>query len=270
MPGRQPGHQARKPMTPTHNLRLAVAFDGSAYCGWQIQKDLPTVQGMLQDAIQRITGERVCLVGSGRTDAGTHARALVANFHTGTRIPPGHLVRALNSALPADIRVLSARRAAAGFHAQRSARSKIYGYQIFRGPVLPPHLRHEYFHYPFEIDPAAMERAARLFVGRHDFASFAATVRKGLRGVAGAAKDRNTVRTIYACRLRRTGNRLMFSVEGDGFLHHMVRNIVGTLLEVGRGQMTLREFRDLFKRRDRRLAGFTAPAHGLVLVRVRY
>ncbi len=247
-------------MIPLRNVRLLLGFDGSAYHGWQIQGQRKTIQGEVQQAIGKITGEQSGLVGSGRTDAGTHARGYVASFTTSARIPAASLVRALNSVLPADIRVLSARVVSADFHARRSARSKIYRYQIYRGAILPPHLAREHFHYPYPIDLSIMEQAAKLFVGTHDFASFAA---KGGGG-------KSTVRRICGCRLVCAGHRLVFTVEGNGFLHHMVRNMVGTLLEVGRGQMTLAEFEALFAARDRTQAGFTAPAHGLILIKVNY
>ncbi len=259
MQGRKPGDQARKPVRGARNIRLSLAFDGAAYHGWQIQKGLPTIQGILRDAILKITGEVVNLAGSGRTDAGTHARRMGASFSTNSRIPPAQLARALNSQLPRDIRVLSARRVPAGFHARYSARSKVYRYQIYRGPVLPPHLAREHYHYPYPIDTEAMAKAARRFVGEHDFASFAA-----------GTPEKNTVRRIFRCRLRSTGHRMVFTVEGNGFLHHMVRNMVGTLLEVGRGHISLDGFRELFSKRDRALAGFTAPANGLILWKVRY
>lgn len=259
MQNRKPGNQTGKPVKAGRNIRLTLAYDGTAYHGWQVQEGLPTVQGILRSAIQKITGERVNLIGSGRTDAGTHARRLVANFVTSSRIPPAQLVRALNSSLPRDIRVFSARRARADFHARYSVRSKVYRYQIYCGPVLPPHLAREHCHYPFPIDISRMQRAARGFVGEHDFASFTAGTR-----------EKNTVRRIFRCDLKRAGRRLIFTVEGDGFLHHMVRSMVGTLLEVGRSRMNLDEFRALFEKRDRRLAGFTAPAHGLILLKVRY
>ena len=246
-------------MKAARNIRLILAYDGAAYHGWQIQDNIPTIQGILRDAIAKITGERVNLIGSGRTDAGTHARGQVANFSTQSRIQPAQMVRALNSSLPGDIRVLSARRTSAHFHARRSARSKVYRYQIYRGAVLPPHLAREHYHYPYPIDIARMQRAARRFVGNHDFASFAA-----------GTPEKDTVRRILRCGLKSAGLRLVFTVEGTGFLHHMVRNMVGTLLEVGRGRMSLRAFGTLFRTRDRGLAGFTAPAHGLILMKVRY
>jgi len=244
---------------PRRNIKLTLAFEGTAYRGWQIQNNQPTLQGLVSDAIARITGEHANLVGSGRTDAGTHARGLVANFHTASKIAPAQLVRALNAVLPRDVRILSARQVSSSFHARRDARSKVYRYQMYLGPILPPHLLREFFHYPYPIDIAKMRQAASHFPGEHDFAGFAK---------ANAAS--NTIRRIFRCELRKKGRRLSLTVEGNGFLHHMVRNMAGTLLEVGRGSISLDEFRDLFVRRDRRLAGFTAPAHGLILSKVNY
>jgi tRNA pseudouridine38-40 synthase len=247
-------------MKSGQNIRLTISFDGTAYHGWQAQHNAATVQGLLSEAIARITGTRVTVTGSGRTDAGTHARGLVANFFTALRLPPARWVRALNGILPRDIRVLSARRMSCGFHARRDAISKVYRYQIYLGPVLPPHLRREYFHFPYPVDVRKMEAAARLFVGEHDFTSFAKT----------NADRSNAVRRIFRCGLKKRGHRLFLTVEGNGFLHHMVRNMAGTLLEVGKGSIGLHDFRKLFAGRDRELAGFTAPANGLVLLKVRY
>ncbi|NLT66627.1 MAG: tRNA pseudouridine(38-40) synthase TruA [Acidobacteria bacterium] len=253
------GDKTRKPIE-RQNIRLTVAFEGTAYHGWQIQSDSATLQGVLSEAIRKITGEQVKLTGSGRTDAGTHARGLVANFSTGSAMAPARLARGLNAVLPHDIRVLSAKRTHPGFHARKDASSKIYRYQIYLGPVLPPHLRREYLHYPYRVDVSRMQAAARLFSGEHDFASFAKT----------NADRTNTVRRIFRCDLKKKGHILHLTVEGNGFLHHMVRNMAGTLLEVGKGSMSLEAFKNLFKQKDRRLAGFTAPAHGLVLLKVRY
>jgi tRNA pseudouridine38-40 synthase len=260
MQNREPGNQTRQPIMAKRNIRLTIAFDGTAYHGWQIQQGAPTLQGLLSNAIVRITGESPTLTGSGRTDAGTHARGLVANFFTGSRIPVAQLVRALNGVLPRDIRILSARRVSDDFHARRHAVSKTYRYQMFLGPILPPHLLREYFHFPYPVDFAKMQSAARLFKGEHDFAGFA----KANPAVS------STVRRIFRCELKKKGRRLFLTVEGSGFLHHMVRNMAGTLLEVGRGAISLDEFQALFVNRDRRLAGFTAPARGLILLKVQY
>ncbi len=261
MPGRIGGGETRKPVTVPRNIRITLAFDGAAYHGWQIQAHHPTVQGIVSRAIEQIAGGTVKLTGCGRTDAGTHARRLVANFKTPSRIEPAAWVRALNSILPQDIRILSARRVSPEFHARRDARSKTYCYRIYRGAILPPHLARERYHYPYPIDLPRMQSAARLLVGEHDFASF--TPKK-------VADSKSTVRRVYHCELKAKGHLLLFSVEANGFLQYMVRNMVGTLLEVGRGRITLAEFENLLGQRDRSLAGFTAPAHGLVLIKVRY
>ncbi|MBN1570419.1 MAG: tRNA pseudouridine(38-40) synthase TruA [Acidobacteria bacterium] len=247
-------------MKNKRNIRLILAFDGTEYHGWQIQNDSKTLQGLLSEAIARITGEKAGITGSGRTDAGTHARGLAANFHTGSRIAPRQLVRALNSLLPRDVRVLSARQVPHAFHARRDAVSKVYRYQMYLGPILPPHLMREYFHYPIPVDIPKMETAARLFIGEHDFTSYA---KKN-------AISSSATRRIFRCELKKLGRRLLLTVEGNGFLHHMVRNMAGTLLEVGRGTISLTDFQNLFSKRDRTQAGFTAPAHGLVLLKVKY
>ena len=258
--------QTGKPLI--RNIRLVVAFDGTAYQGWQVQPHGQTIQGTLRDAILRITREPVKLHGSGRTDAGVHARGMVANFRTACGIPARSLAQALNGVLPRDIRILSARDARQDFHARTSARSKIYRYQIYRGRVLLPHLAREHCHYPYPLDIGVMQEACRFFAGEHDFASFAKHA--GRRPDRTSSSGTDTVRRILRCELKCRGLRLTLTVEGSGFLHHMVRNMVGTLLELGRGRMTPAQFRGLFLRRDRTLAGFTAPAQGLVLLRVRY
>jgi tRNA pseudouridine38-40 synthase len=266
----KPGSQTGQPITGVRNIRLLLAFDGSAYHGWQIQSDQSTVQGTLAAAIEKITGERIMPTGSGRTDAGTHARRLVANFFTTSRMTPGQIVRALNSSLPRDIRVLSARRVSPEFHARRCASSKIYRYQFYRGQVMPPHLAREYYHYPFPLDLKEMKTAARLFVGEHDFVNFAA--KQGRRdSVRGEVEvPRSTIRRIYRSELRHSGYRSFFTVEGNGFLQHMVRNMVGALLEVGRGRISKPEFASLLEKGELKRARFTPPAHGLVLLKVRY
>jgi tRNA pseudouridine38-40 synthase len=256
-------------MKSARNIRLTLAFDGSGYHGWQIQKNHVSIQGIVRHAIQTITGERVNLVGSGRTDAGTHARALVANFVTSSSIPASSLAKALNSVLPTDIRILSVREVPLNFHAQHSARSKIYRYQIYRGPVMPPHLAREHFHYPYPVDLESMARAARVFEGTHDFASFGKAKRL-IHGRAASGGAEDTVRHIIKAELGTQRRRMFFTIEADGFLHHMVRRMVGTLLEIGRGRRTLEQVRGLLEGKNRGTAGFTVPAHGLILLKVRY
>jgi tRNA pseudouridine38-40 synthase len=251
------------------NVKLTVAFDGTAYSGWQIQLGARTIQGILVEAVARVTGETPVIHGSGRTDAGVHARALVANFHTGSRIPPAQLVRAVNGSLPPDIRVMSASLAPESFHARISAKTKIYRYQVYRGAILPPHLAREFCHCTYPMDLGIIREGIRLLRGEHDFASFAA--KSGKLDLPGSpAQDRNTVRTLFRAEVKSAGARLVFVFEGSGFLHHMVRNMVGTLLDLGRGRYSLQEFAGLLEQRDRTLAGVTAPACGLVLWKVKY
>jgi len=242
------------------NHRLDLAYIGTRYHGWQIQPGRPTVQGWLQDLLRALYRAELHLVGSGRTDAGAHARGQVASFRAEPRLPVDRLPIILNTRLPDDIRVLGARIAPAGFHAQRSATSKIYQYRLHVGPVIDP------FELPFchrlnrWPDLAAMAEGARHFLGTHDFTTFCAH----------ASDEDNHVRTLTDVRLVRRGDRILLWVEGTGFLHHMVRNMVGTLLEVGYSRRRAEEIPRLLLARDRRLAGPTAPARGLCLMRVFY
>ena len=254
--------ETESPTAARRNIRLTIAFDGTAYCGWQVQTSTqrPSIQGTVSAAIAGITGETVSLTGSGRTDAGTHARGLVANFFTGSKIPADRLPFALNGMLPRDIRIMAARDVPAGFHARKSALSKIYRYQIYSGSIIPPHLLREYFHFPYPFDFSRMEEAARLFPGEHDFAGYA---KKG-------SDVSSTIRRIFRCEIKRRGAYIYLTVEGNGFLRHMVRNMAGTLLEVGQGRVSLSDLAALFEKRDRGHAGLTAPARGLILMKVRY
>ena len=203
MQNRFGGRKTGKPVTPARNIRLILAFDGTRYHGWQAQANQSTIQGILSRTIEQISGEQAKLVGSGRTDAGTHARRLVANFMSRARMTPASWVRALNSTLPPDIRILSARRVPASFHARHDARSKVYRYQIFRGAVLPPHLAREHYHYPYPIDVPTMQKVARQFVGEHDFGSFTPCK---------VADSKPTVRRICRCELKAKGKRLLLTV----------------------------------------------------------
>jgi tRNA pseudouridine38-40 synthase len=262
------GDKAGKPLS--RNIRLDIAFDGTPFEGWQAQKDRPTIQGALVEAIHRVTGERVRLHGSGRTDAGVHARRMVANFHTRAKVPAPAFVKALNRFLPAEIRVLASRETTGSFHARLSARSKTYRYRIYLGPVMPPHLARECFHYPYCVDVLAIRDACLMLTGEHDFGSFAKYSGAARSGAARQRTNRCTVRRILSFEVKRRGRELSLTVTGSGFLHHMVRNLVGTLLELGRGRISLEQLGHLLKARDRTLAGFTAPARGLTLLRVSY
>lgn len=250
----------------SRNLKLVLAYDGSPYSGWQVQPGRPTVQGTLADAIERITGEKTLPQGSGRTDAGVHALAQVATFTTSSSIPSGNLVKALNSVLPASIRVSAAEEVPEDFHARRSARAKIYEYRLYRGDICPPFLADFVTHHPYPLDESAMAEAAVRVVGEHDFTSFAAVdPEKGLPDENGS-----NVRTIFSSEWRRSGEELVYRVRGNGFLHHMVRNLVGTFLLAGKGTLKPTDIDGILATRKRSAAGATAPAEGLYLVSVEY
>ncbi len=260
------------------NWKITLAYDGTDFRGWQVQPGLPTIQGLLAEAIERITGERTLPQGSGRTDAGVHALAQAASFPLAATIPPENLQRALNRALPPSIRILSAEAAPPGFHARHSARSKWYEYRIFRGELCPPWIaRYVYaLNWPLELD--AMHAAAEVFVGKHDFSSFAASdpdADERAAEMAGGACEENqsregNVREIYASSWSRNEDFLIYRVHGNGFLHHMVRNLVGSMLDAGRGQICSGDLPAILAARNRSAAGPTAPARGLFLLRVNY
>jgi tRNA pseudouridine38-40 synthase len=248
------------------NFKVILAYDGSEFSGWQVQPDAPTIQGTLASAIGRITGEKVLPQGSGRTDAGVHALAQVATFATESSIPAENLGKALNDLLPASIRVLEVEEVAAGFHARQSARAKTYRYRMYREAVCPPFLARYVWHYPYPLDEDAMAAAAALVVGKHDFTSFAAVdPERGREDATGS-----NVREILASSWERLGEELVYTVRGSGFLHHMVRNLVGTLLLVGKGTLKSGDVTRILETRNRSAAGTTAPASGLFLVGVEY
>lgn len=257
------------------NLKLTLAYDGTDFSGWQIQPGRATIQGILGSAIGRLTGENVLPQGSGRTDAGVHALAQVATFATASPIPVENWSKALNDALPAAIRVFSVEEAAPEFHARKSARAKTYEYRIFRGAVCPPFAARYVWHYPFPLDEDAMAAAAGVVEGEHDFTSFAAVdPEKRGQDVAdhdpAAEEPRSNVRTIHISAWQRRGDELVYSVRGSGFLHHMVRNLVGTFVLVGKGTIDREGLRQILSARDRSAAGATAPASGLFLMCVEY
>ena len=248
------------------NLKLILSYDGSDFVGWQVQPDAPTVQGTLASAIGRVTGEKVLPQGSGRTDAGVHALAQVATFVTESPVPIGNFVKALNDVLPPTVRILSVEEAAADFHARKSARGKTYRYRIYREAICPPFLSRYVWHYPFPLDEQAMALAARLVEGEHDFTSFAAVDPE--RGREG--EPVSNVRRIFSSMWERQGDELVYTVKGSGFLHHMVRNLVGTFILVGKGTLSAEDVTGILKARNRSAAGATAPASGLYLVGVEY
>ena len=265
----EPAQSARQPQT----WKLTLAYDGTDFHGWQVQPGLVTVQGELQSALGRITGESPLPQGSGRTDAGVHALAQVASFALEAPIPPGNLLRALNRTLPGAIRVIEAGTVPSGFHARHSAVAKTYEYRIFRERICPPFLARYVHHCIWPLDLDELNRAAEALVGEQDFFSFAATdadlAARGLDEELPSA-----VRTIYSStweqRPSAEGDLLVYRVRGNGFLHHMVRNLVGTMLDVGRGMLRSEEIPRIIAARNRSAAGPTAPARGLFLHSVEY
>ncbi|HXJ91454.1 MAG TPA: tRNA pseudouridine(38-40) synthase TruA [Terriglobia bacterium] len=254
------------------NIRIIVAYDGTGFHGWQRQPSLPTVQACLEEAIARVTGEPVKLFGSGRTDAGVHALGQVANFTSSCRIPLSNLIKAVNNVLPPEVRVRQAGEVAPGFHARYDVRSKTYRYRILQSEVCSPFLWRFVWHYPYPLDRKRMAAAARSFVGRHDFTSFAASGASEDDGPEHKDDSASMIRTVFSSRILWSARTqmLVYEVRGSGFHHHMVRNLAGTLVEVGRGKLQPADMLRILKARRRTLAGPTAPAPGLCLVRVEY
>jgi tRNA pseudouridine38-40 synthase len=257
------------------NLKLTLSYDGSEFSGWQVQPDKATIQGVLAMAIGRVTGENVLPQGSGRTDAGVHALAQVASFVTEAAIPTENLVKALNHVLPGSIRVLAVEEVAPEFHARKSAGAKTYRYRMYRGEICLPFLARYVWHYPYPLDEAAMAEAASFVIGEHDFTSFAAVDPERaapLRGASQVANDDrpSNIRQIFSSSWTHEGEELLYTVRGSGFLHHMVRNLVGTFVLVGKGTLKPDDVARILRARDRSAAGATAPAGGLYLVGVEY
>lgn len=257
-------------------LTLRLAYDGTGYVGWQRQARGPSIQAMVEEALSKLAGARVAVIGAGRTDAGVHALAQVASAEVSIALDPATIRRALNALLPSDIRALDVTDVPDGFNARYAARSKTYRYWIATGEVTSPFLHRYAWHIPHPLDVAAMAAAARLVEGRHDFAAF--------QSVGSSVKT--TVRTILVSTLRRPGapaqpdvfsvregdadrtDLLAYEITGDGFLRHMVRAIVGTLVEIGSGRRRVEWLAETLGSRERARAGPTAPAHGLFLVGV--
>ncbi len=250
------------------NFKLTVSYDGTDYAGWQFQANGPTIQQCLEEAIERVTGARLRITGSGRTDAGVHAIGQVANFHASTRLSGSDLLRALNANLPQDIRVLNCELVDESFCALRSAKRKRYTY-ILQDGAQPDVFRRKYcWHLRVPLDEQAMHQAAQALVGLHDFASF-----------QGAGSERaTTVRRVEALSVERVmtahrgtcADELVISIAANGFLYKMVRNIVGTLVEVGQRRMTVGWPAEVLAKLDRNKAGMTAPPQGLYLAEVNY
>jgi tRNA pseudouridine38-40 synthase len=245
------------------NLKITLQYDGTNYVGWQRQARGTSIQGLLEDALEPIAGTRITVHGAGRTDAGVHALAQVASVS----FPGAHdapvLARALNAVLPTDVRVLSVADVPADFHARFSAVGKTYEYRIVNAPIVSPFLVRYAWHIHHDLDVDAMKRASSHLIGMHDFAGF--------QGAGSdVASSQRTIQAIDWENGRGHDNPLVIRLRGDGFLRHMVRNIVGTLVEIGGGRWMSDRILDILASRDRSQAGTTAPAHGLFLVRVEY
>jgi tRNA pseudouridine38-40 synthase len=244
-------------------IKIEVSYDGTDYHGWQVQPGLPTIQGTLEQVLSEIEGKQVQVAGSGRTDAGVHALAQVAAFTIENPIPAANLVRAANRLLPFDIRIIRAEEVDANFHPRFNAKAKTYEYRIFRGDICLPFERRYVYHHPYPLDVEEMMRLAPLLEGEHDFTAFAAT---DDRDEVGGSK----VRTIFCSRLAMETDRLIYRVKGSGFLKHMVRNIVGVLLEIGKGNIDEVGLRARLNSGCEIPAGPTVPSRGLFLISVEY
>ena len=250
------------------NLKLEIEYDGTNYAGWQVQNSKKTIQSVIEKTLQRILQEKVHLIVSGRTDSGTHALAQVANFKTKSKIPPDKLRLALNSWLPADIAISKAEEKALDFHSRFDAKSKIYRYSILNRPHPSPLQRKAVYFYRHPLNIGLMRKESKALLGRHDFSSFCAS----------GAGFRNKVRVIKKITIKEINYPLSairypfiaIDIEADGFLYNMVRNIAGTLIEIGRGRFKPGDLKRILLARDRKAAGPTLPARGLCLMKVKY
>ncbi len=264
MPGRLDGREARLAQLNSgmsRRLRIRLAYDGTDFHGWQVQPDLPTVQGALEEILSEIEGAPVHVAGSGRTDAGVHATVQVAAFTLANPIPPDNLKRAVNRLLPHSIRVLSVEEAPADFHPRFDAVAKTYEYRLYRGETCSPFLWRTVHHYPYPLDIDRMIRLAALLAGEHDFTAFAAADDRD-------AERRSKARTIFTSALRMEEQTLCYRVRGSGFLKHMVRNLAGTLVEGGKGNLDEAGLGALLSGTGK--CGPTLPAKGLTLLSVEY
>ncbi len=242
------------------NIAMRLMYDGTAYHGWQVQKNDRTVAGTIEEALSKLTGEKAKVTGCGRTDAGVHALCYCANFKTESTIPAERLPLALNSLLPRDISVVKAADVEEDFNAILSCIKKEYTYKIVNSRIRDPFLKDRVYFYPVKLKLDVMKRAAEQFVGTHDFAA--------VRSVG--TETKTTVRTIYYCEIDRSGDEISMRVCADGFLYNMVRAIMGTIIYCSEGKIMPEEIQRLLKTRDRRLTGPTVPPQGLYLSRVWY
>lgn len=241
------------------NLKLTIQYDGTKYCGWQKQPNSSGIQGTIEYAIYEITREKVNIIGSGRTDAGVHALGQVANFKTNSNIPAARIPDALNAKLPKDISIIDCQEVSDDFHSRYSATGKIYRYLIYNKPYRSPLYKDISYHVRYDLDIEEMRVEAKSLLGTHEF--------KGFMSSGSSVKD--TVRTIHNISIEESGDLIALEVEGNGFLYNMVRIIVGTLVDIGRGRID-KPLEEIIASQDRGEAGHTAPAHGLFLKKVHY
>lgn len=241
-------------------VKLTIAYDGTAYCGWQVQPNGITIEEVLNKKLSEMTGEPVTIIGASRTDSGVHARGNVAVFDTDSPIPAERMAYALNRKLPEDIVIVKSEEVPPDWHPRYQDCVKTYEYHIWNAPVSDPTKRHTTYHVSYRLDIEKMRKAAQYLIGEHDFVSFC-SIHKNVK---------TTVRTIYDLTIEQTGEELVFRICGNGFLYNMVRIIVGTLLRVGRGFYTPEQVKEILEAKSREAAGVTAPPQGLVLVEIEY
>ena len=250
-------------MGVVRNIKLVLEYSGAAFFGFQKQPGKPTIQEALEKALSGFFARKMKIASaSGRTDTGVHAAGQVVNFRTASAHKLRQIQKGLNALLPPSIVVKKIKKVPANFHARYSVRSKVYEYRVWNHPCRSPLVAGRAFHVPYALDLAAMRKAAKAFIGKHDFRSFTS--------VSAIKEGNSCVRTIKRFQTKRQGHLILIHVEADGFLYHMIRNMAGTLLEIGRGKRKAGDIATILKARDRRLAGMTAPSEGLTLIRVTY
>jgi tRNA pseudouridine38-40 synthase len=243
------------------SIKLLIEYDGTNYRGWQVQPDGPTIQGMLEEKLSRLTSERIHVIGSGRTDSGVHALGQVAHFRTQSQMDIRTIQRALNSLLPPDIVIREVEEVDEGFHARKQSKSKVYEYRILNRNLRSVFHRGYVWHIPQKLNLAEMKKATQSLIGEHDFSAFRTV----------GSPTRSTVRRVIRGEWKRGRDGLIrFEIEANGFLKQMVRSIIGTLVEIGKGRMKATDFRKILNSKDRKEAGPTAPAQGLFLKEVKY
>ena len=244
------------------NIRLEIEYNGARYCGWQVQLNTrrKSIQEVIERVLCKILSEKVKLIVSGRTDAGVHALAQIANFYTGSKIPLDKLKLGMNGLLPRDIKISGVEEVRPDFHSRFSSKAKIYRYTILNRTHSSPLMDGKVFFYPHPLNLRLMRKEARALLGRHNFRSFQASL----------GKERNPVKTIKRLVITKNKDFINIDIEADGFLYNMVRNIVGTLIQIGRGKSEKGHLEKILLLKDRRFAGQTLPAHGLCLIKVKY